>query len=410
MRKGKNLQLILTLVIAVTVLFLPTKSFAVYGGEFATGDPKVVAIIHWKETNQAGCTGALISPRIVMTSAHCLSRNPTDGKFPSYNTEDPKSKVFTEKDAPVWVAAPGVVVPFGGTTSKAKVIAQFASPYFQGNLLDCLNGGKGDCHGPIYDFGILILDKPLSNKVFRIATLEEIRDLVVNEKPIVQIGYGLTTHEQYLGKAFKDGIPRKIVTPVRNDLIQVKREWYSVYPELMLIQTRYKPSEYTCGGDSGIPGWFEKNGEWIYIGASGVGSGPECGSAPDDPMWNDAYWKLNSGDQFDTAQAYPDVIAAANAFLSQQIASEEKAAAELKVKLDAEAKASAELKAAQDLRAKEEAEKVALELKAKQDAEAQEALKKVIPKKITITCIKGKTIKKVTALKPVCPKGYKKKT
>jgi len=30
-------------------------------------------------------------------------------------------------------------------------------------------------------------------------------------------------------------------------------------------------------------------------------------------------------------------------------------------------------------------------------------------KKTTITCIKGKTIKKVTAVKPVCPKGYKKK-
>jgi hypothetical protein len=30
-------------------------------------------------------------------------------------------------------------------------------------------------------------------------------------------------------------------------------------------------------------------------------------------------------------------------------------------------------------------------------------------KKFTITCVKGKTVKKVTALKPVCPKGYKKK-
>ncbi len=27
----------------------------------------------------------------------------------------------------------------------------------------------------------------------------------------------------------------------------------------------------------------------------------------------------------------------------------------------------------------------------------------------TITCVKGKTVKKVTALKPVCPKGYTKK-
>jgi hypothetical protein len=30
--------------------------------------------------------------------------------------------------------------------------------------------------------------------------------------------------------------------------------------------------------------------------------------------------------------------------------------------------------------------------------------------KITISCVKGKTTKKVTAIKPVCPKGYKKKT
>jgi hypothetical protein len=30
-------------------------------------------------------------------------------------------------------------------------------------------------------------------------------------------------------------------------------------------------------------------------------------------------------------------------------------------------------------------------------------------KKTTITCVKGKVVKKVTSVKPVCPKGYKKK-
>ena len=34
----------------------------------------------------------------------------------------------------------------------------------------------------------------------------------------------------------------------------------------------------------------------------------------------------------------------------------------------------------------------------------------VQPKKVTITCVKGKVSKKVTALKPVCPSGYKKVT
>jgi hypothetical protein len=37
------------------------------------------------------------------------------------------------------------------------------------------------------------------------------------------------------------------------------------------------------------------------------------------------------------------------------------------------------------------------------------ASKKPVVKKITITCIKGKTSKKVTAVKPKCPKGYKRK-
>jgi hypothetical protein len=51
--------------------------------------------------------------------------------------------------------------------------------------------------------------------------------------------------------------------------------------------------------------------------------------------------------------------------------------------------------------------KAAEELKAKQEAETKAALES--KKKTTITCVKGKLTKKVTAVKPVCPKGYKKK-
>jgi hypothetical protein len=37
------------------------------------------------------------------------------------------------------------------------------------------------------------------------------------------------------------------------------------------------------------------------------------------------------------------------------------------------------------------------------------ASKKPVVKKVSITCIKGKTSKKVTAVKPKCPTGFKKK-
>jgi hypothetical protein len=102
----------------------------------------------------------------------------------------------------------------------------------------------------------------------------------------------------------------------------------------------------------------------------------------------------------------------------------EKAAAELKAKQDAEAnkqeaeakaKQEVEAKAAAELKAKQDAEaKAAAELKAMQDAEAKEAAEakaaaEAVNKKTTIICIKGKAVKKVTAVKPKCPKGYKKK-
>lgn len=61
-----------------------------------------------------------------------------------------------------------------------------------------------------------------------------------------------------------------------------------------------------------------------------------------------------------------------------------------------------------ELKFKQEADaKAAAELKAKQEVEAKAAL--AVKKKTTIICVKGKLTKKVTAVKPVCPKGYKKK-
>jgi hypothetical protein len=66
-----------------------------------------------------------------------------------------------------------------------------------------------------------------------------------------------------------------------------------------------------------------------------------------------------------------------------------------------EAREAEELKAKQD--SEEAAAKVAADLKAKQKAEAKAAA----PKKSSITCVKGKLTKKVTAVKPKCPAGYR---
>jgi hypothetical protein len=135
------------------------------------------------------------------------------------------------------------------------------------------------------------------------------------------------------------------------------------------------------------------------------------------------------------AKQEADAKAAADLKAKQE--AEEKAAADLKTKQEAEAKAAADLKAKQeadakaaadkaaaDLKTKQEADakvaadKAAADLKAKKAAEAKAAAAKILAaakakaaatKKTTITCVKGKLTKKVTAVKPICPKGYKKK-
>ena len=110
-------------------------------------------------------------------------------------------------------------------------------------------------------------------------------------------------------------------------------------------------------------------------------------------------------------------------------AAAEKAAADLKAKIEAD-KAAADLKAAADKAAAElkaVTEKAAADLKAAADkaaaekvlADAKASAAKILAdakakaaaalKKTTITCVKGKLTKKVTAVKPVCPKGYTKK-
>ena len=125
-----------------------------------------------------------------------------------------------------------------------------------------------------------------------------------------------------------------------------------------------------CGGDSGGSLTTSFNGNIMYLANIGTASGIyACGQSPS----FDGKGGINYSQPI---YRYLDLIKEAEIFVAMQIALEK-----------AEAKAAAELKAKQE----------------------EEAAKAAAAKKITITCIKGKTVKKVTAVNPKCPKGYKKK-
>ena len=89
-------------------------------------------------------------------------------------------------------------------------------------------------------------------------------------------------------------------------------------------------------------------------------------------------WHIKSKN---SPSAFPD-ISGGKALIEQAVAGKSTRYQERLIKLEQEA---------------------AAELKAKQEAEA------TAKKKTTITCIKGKLTKKVTAVNPKCPKGYVKK-
>jgi hypothetical protein len=125
-----------------------------------------------------------------------------------------------------------------------------------------------------------------------------------------------------------------------------------------------------------------------YVGTAGNGSGGSNCKA-------DGTYSLSPGGAvswFPAPNKFLDLIKTAETFVEEQkklellTAEEERIKAELTAKQDADAKATA------DLQAKQEADMTAAALKKK-----------------TISCVKGKLVKKVKAVKPVCPKGYRKK-
>ena len=377
--------------ILILTLVLPTtSSSAVEFGQDATGDPNAVKV--------GGGSGFLYSERIILTVGHVIG------------AEVPRAVPYWESEGVIY--NPGIVTIAGQKQYKVKKVlipSTYTKPDYANNIIND-------------DNAIIILseDIPMTKKAV-FATEEQMIRFVKEKSKVELVGYGITNGSQRPEPTpINNRAPNKLTSTLISPEAVVG--FYKQYPIVDwkkinkpgvygIVQHRELKQSHICDGDSGSVFFVEENNVRYVLGTTGLGlvmnncPPPETWYGFPSMSWIDPNSKLR--DLLKTAEKIVEEDRKREAAIAEEI----RLAAELKAKQEAEvraaelkAKQEAEVKAAAELKAKQEAEALlAAELKAKQEADAKAAALK----KTTIICTKGKLTKKVAAVKPQCPAGYK---
>jgi len=358
-------------------------------GVDATGDPNAVKV--------GGGSGFLYSERIVLTVGHVIG------------AENPGAVPYWEREGVIY--NPGIVTIAGQKQYKVKKVlipSTYTKPDYANNIIND-------------DNAIIILseDIPMTKKAV-FATEEQMQRFVREKSKVELVGYGITHGSQRPVTTINNRAPHKLTSTLLSP--EEVLAFYRQYPNVDwkkinkpgvygIVQHRELKQSHICDGDSGSMFFVEENNVRYLLGTTGLGL--VNNNCPPPEQW----YGFPSMSWIDPNSKLRDLLKTAEKIVEDDRKREAEGirlAAELKAKQETEAKAAAEFKAKQEADAKAAAElKVKLEaeaiaaaqLKAKQEAEAKAAALK----KTTITCIKGKLVKKVTGVKPFCPKGYKKK-
>ncbi len=349
MRVGARILFTSLVLIFGQILIGAIPAHSVEFGQDATGDPNAVKV--------GGASGFLYSERIILTVGHVI--------------ESSGGLAYWESNGVIY--KPGIVTISGQKrygVKKVIIPSTYVKPDYRNNII-------------IDDLAVIVLyeDMPLAKKAV-IATEDQMKRFVKEKSKVELVGYGITDGSQrsslsLINNRSPNKLTSKLISP------EEVTQFYKQYPNVDwnkinkpgvygIVQHRELQQSHICDGDSGSVFFVEENNVRYVLGTTGLGLINNNCPPPEQQ------YPFPSMSWIDPNSKLIDLIKTA-----EKIVEEDK---------------KREFANAEELR-------IFTELAAKQEADAKAAKLK----KTKITCLNGKLVKKVTAVKPVCPKGYKKK-
>jgi V8-like Glu-specific endopeptidase len=244
-----------------------------------------------------------------------------------------------------WASSPGVDAGVVDLSTRVKIVKGYITKGYT-NIWPCTPSGCTQ----VDDIVFYILEKPLvASYSIRIATEADVAKITQEKMVVTHIGYG------YQGDVNSskniDGKPYKIPGTADNSIVRIGN------PDKItnkIIRTLQKQTQSLCPGDSGSPVYVNINGVEKNLAVQFAGRGLCVNEAP-----GQVPEAINT-----LVYPYIDLL---------------------------------------------RAEPLAASLIAEYDSDVAADKAAAASKTTSITCVKGKLTKKVNAVKPVCPNGYKKK-
>ncbi len=185
MRRGLGAAISVSLVLGM--VFSPSAN-SVYKGLSALGDEKVLTLASTKGARNQFCSMSMLTERIVVTAGHCMAAEASAGGKLRFDTEQ------------IWVTQPGADMASDDLATRVKVSKVVLIPGYE----NYWEPAKNDRRTQRDDIAFIFLDAPLkAGYTIPIATAAEISQLKYSGALITHFGYGLQEQDKADQKPYK---------------------------------------------------------------------------------------------------------------------------------------------------------------------------------------------------------------